>query len=479
MTWRRVRPAAVGVVGALAVGLGLGLGACHSAKPAATAPTTRTTAAATSSSSSSTATSAPTGPGRDWLTFGGASSRVGAVDPDRPMTSATKGWASDPVDGSVYAQPLLAGGLVIVATEADTVFAFERATGKQVWRTSLGTPVSGSTLPCGNIDPSGITSTPVVDPSGKTVYAAPFIAGSGGPHHELVALDVASGAVRWRRALDPPGLDPKVEQVRGALAWSGGRVYVPFGGLFGDCGPYKGAVMALDAGGSGPALSYVVPTSREGGIWAPAGPMVGADGSLFVSTGNTAARGGAFDGGNAVVRLTPDLKQADLFAPADWAALNNADKDLGSVSPVAAGAGRLFTAGKSGLAYLLDPARLGGIGHPVTSVHACGLAIGGAAVAGDHIVVSCADAMVGLARTGDSLKVAWSVPTTLPGPPTISRGVAWWFDRGGTLHGTALADGRQVTSMALGSTSRFASVAADGDHLFVAAGQWVRSIDLR
>ena len=48
----------------------------------------------------------------------------------------------------------------------------------------------------------------------------------------------------------------------------GGMVYVPYGGLYGDCGPYHGFVVGVKADGSGGLLSYAVPSGREaGGAW--------------------------------------------------------------------------------------------------------------------------------------------------------------------------------------------------------------------
>ena len=73
-----------------------------------------------------------------------------------------------------------------------------------------------SDLPCGNIDPSGITGTPVIDAAAATLYVVANL--RSGPHHELFALDLSDGTVRWHRAIDPPGLAPAVEQERGALA---------------------------------------------------------------------------------------------------------------------------------------------------------------------------------------------------------------------------------------------------------------------
>src|SRR5581483_1059938 len=101
----------------------------------------------------------------------------------------------------------------IVVTEANSVYALNRGTGAVVWQKNLGAAVSGKSLPCGNIDPSGITGTPVVDAGAGTIDVVAFLA--DGAHHELFALDLAGGAVRWHRPIDPPGLSPKVEQERG------------------------------------------------------------------------------------------------------------------------------------------------------------------------------------------------------------------------------------------------------------------------
>src|SRR5439155_3855205 len=70
------------------------------------------------------------------------------------------------IEGHVYAQPLYwlpAGektGRVIVATESNLVYALDAATGSQIWKAKLAPSVPRSNLPCGNIDPDGITGTP-------------------------------------------------------------------------------------------------------------------------------------------------------------------------------------------------------------------------------------------------------------------------------------------------------------------------------
>ncbi len=53
----------------------------------------------------------------------------------------------------IYAQPLVIGDQVVVATEGNTVATLDASTGAVVWSTNLGTPVPRSDLPGGNMDP--------------------------------------------------------------------------------------------------------------------------------------------------------------------------------------------------------------------------------------------------------------------------------------------------------------------------------------
>ena len=72
-------------------------------------------------------------------------------------------------EGHLYAQPLYwrssgaAGGVLIVASESNIVTAIDAASGNTVWTRSLGRPAPLSAFGCGNIDPLGITGTPVID----------------------------------------------------------------------------------------------------------------------------------------------------------------------------------------------------------------------------------------------------------------------------------------------------------------------------
>ncbi len=84
--------------------------------------------------------------------------------------------------GHVYAQPLywqVPGSnkaMLLVATEANVVEALDAETGKQLWRRSLGSPVSRSALLCGNISPLGITGSPVIDEATQAIYLDAAIA---------------------------------------------------------------------------------------------------------------------------------------------------------------------------------------------------------------------------------------------------------------------------------------------------------------
>src|SRR5207253_2005358 len=86
---------------------------------------------------------------------------------------------------------------------------------------------------------------------------------------------------------------------------------------------------------------------REGGIWAPGGAVVDPAGNLYVAVGN--AEGSGFNYGNSVIKLAPDLRELDYWAPSNWAALNAGDVDVGSVAPALLQDGLLFQAGKAGI----------------------------------------------------------------------------------------------------------------------------------
>lgn len=285
------------------------------------------------------------------------------------------------IAGHIYAQPLYWSGgpgqaLLLIATEEDTVYALDASTGRTIWRRTLARPVPLDTLPCGDIDPLGITGTPAIDPRRRAIYLDALVrsGASGTPRHELFGLALANGAtlpgwpVDVGAALARQGrtFSARVQGERGALLILGDTLYVPYGGRDGDCGRYHGWVVGAPLADPARLRSWHT-GARAGGIWAPAG--VSSDGrSLFVATGNT-MRARRWSGGEAVIRLPPSLEfsgtPTDYFAPRDWQALDERDADLGGTAPLVFDVGSahyVLALGKDGNAYLLDRGALGGIG---------------------------------------------------------------------------------------------------------------------
>ena len=199
-----------------------------------------------------------------------------------------------------------------------------------------------------------------------------------------------------QRDLDSPtgGNQPAYNQQRPGLAIDGGRVYATFGGLSGDCGAYQGSVVSAPLSGNGPLTSWRTPTTREGAIWAPGGPVVGPNGDLWISIGNGASESGAaYDGSDSVTELSLALQRLAYFAPSTWAADNAGDLDLGSTQPVLAADNSVFIVGKRGTGYLLSAAVPGGIGGQLAEQDICE-AYGTAAVTGSTVYEPCrADGM--------------------------------------------------------------------------------------
>ncbi len=381
-----------------------------------------------------------------------------------PLGRLRRAW-SRALDGAVYAEPLAVGGLLIVATENDTVYALDPIDGRVVWQRHLGTPVPLSTLPCGDINPLGITGTPAYDPATGLVY---LVAEVTGPRHLLFALDVRDGRVVWSRDVDVPFSTPLATQQRTALAIGSGMVYFGFGGLWGDCGAYRGAVVGVPATGRGPTITYEVPTAREGAVWATAGPVMDAHGNLYVATGNGAANQPPYDGTDSVLELTPQLRLRSRFAPARWAQDNATDLDLGSVSPTLLADGYVFIAGKSGIGYVLRQSALGGIGHPVSSAPVCA-SFGGTAFVGSTVYVPCADGIRAVAvGRGGGITVLWHTGAGASGPPVVGGGAVWSVNTGtGVLDALAPRSGAVRAAVALGPVPHFVTPTLWGDRVFV------------
>jgi outer membrane protein assembly factor BamB len=342
--------------------LTLVLSACSGggAPPSATTPGDPTSTAAGPTS---------TGGLAPWPGYHADQARTGAVGGPSPG-AVRRAWTAN-LGGAVRGQPLVLADRVVAATETDRVVALDPASGRVLWSVSLGRPLTGvaDAVGCGNIDPLGVTGTPVYDPATGTVYAVAEVAdGDRAIHHQLVGLDAATGGQRFSAAVDPPlppGESPLQLLQRPGLALANGRVYVAYGGHLGDCGHYHGWVVGASTVNPSDQVAFQVAPDGEGGaIWQSGGaPAVDADGNVYVSTGNSTPFPGDTDPGQwaeSVVKLSPSLQPLASFK--DRAA--GGDEDLSTGNPVLLPDGTVFAVGKTDVGYLLD----GGDLHQVAAI---------------------------------------------------------------------------------------------------------------
>ena len=312
------------------------------------------------------------------------------------------------VDGDVYAQPLLLGGVeipgkgrhdvVFIATEHDSVYAFDAYGNPStpLWQLSFlkkgDSTVASYAVQCPFIVPEvGITSTPVIDARSGTLYVltrtAQFHLTSPYTYRQqLHALAVTTGVEKFGGPVEihasVPGrgdgskngnveFEPLRENSRAGLLLANGTVYLTWASSC-DVGPYHGWVVAYDAQTlKQKAVFNTSPDADDSGIWASdTGPAADKDDNVFVATGNGSfdvAKGGR-DFGDSLVKLHFDgqgLRPIDYFAPFDANELDRNDDDLGSGGPMllpdqpGAHPHLVVVGGKAPLIYVLDRDHLG------------------------------------------------------------------------------------------------------------------------
>ncbi len=221
------------------IALLLALAACTSGPPHQSAPATTGAASA-----------AADGSATNWLQYHGNQARTGAVAGLPAAGRLSIAW-SRKLGAAVSGQPLVIGSTVVAATEEDDVYGLSRTSGAVLWKRRVGIPIPVGDQPCGNLNPLGILSTPVYDPQTRLVYV---VAQDGRSGHLLAGLTLA-GRIAFRRAVPSPDHEPFYDQQRGALALTGGRIYVVFGGHYGDCGPYRGTVIGIPVRAQGATVN--------------------------------------------------------------------------------------------------------------------------------------------------------------------------------------------------------------------------------
>jgi hypothetical protein len=272
-------------------------------------------------------------------------------------------------DGKVDGQPLFVTSLsiggtahdvVYVVTEHDSVYAYDANSFAQLWKVSL---IGSGEAPsddhgCQDITPEiGITSTPVIDRSRGTngvLYAVAMTKDSGGYHHRLHALDLATGAEvlggPTEIAATYPGngagsvngvitFNPSLHTERAALTLVGGNIYM---GWTAHCmgGSYTGWMMAYSADTlKQTSVINITPNGSQGSIWMAGSGMASDGTSLYVVDGNGTfgttlnAAGFPADGdyGDSMMKLSlGNLQVTDYFAMSDVVTQAATDNDFGS-----------------------------------------------------------------------------------------------------------------------------------------------------
>jgi hypothetical protein len=317
---------------------------------------------------------APTPAGTDVVTYKNDLLRTGQNLTETVLTPANVNAASFgllhnlPVDAKVEAQPLYlsqltvgaaAHNVVFVATENDSVYAFDADSGATLWQVSLlgSGEMAGDDQGCGQISPSmGITATPVIDRAAGAIFLVAMSKdGSGNYHQRLHALDVTSGKERLGGPVDitatfgSTSFTPKPYAERAGLLLSHGTVYTSWTSHC-DFGTYGGWIIGFNESTLAPAGALNVAPGASGSgfanegpsIWmSGGGPAADADGNVYVLTANgrfeTSLDASGFptggDYGNSFVKIAPNgstLSVADYFTLSSEVTESTNDADLGS-----------------------------------------------------------------------------------------------------------------------------------------------------
>src|SRR5579863_2688894 len=280
-----------------------------------------------------------------------------------------------PADGQIYAQPLYVPGVtinggvhnvVILATENDSVYAYDAdLSGAPLWKASMVDAAHGAgsgetalqtatTTGCSDMQPQiGITSTPVIDPTSKTVYVEAKSTDGTNYFHRLHALDLLTGnekspgPVKIVATVSGTGdgslngqlsFDNLHQLNRPGLLLLNGTIYIAYASHC-DASPYHGWLFAYDAATFAQKSVYVTtPNGGLGGFWMTGtGVSADASGNIFIASGN-----GDFDMTKVPVETSDTIMKLgttneiltllDYFTPQNQAALGegNNDVDVGS-----------------------------------------------------------------------------------------------------------------------------------------------------
>lgn len=418
------------------------------------------------------------------------------------------------VDGDVYAQPLVFRNQLIVATENNSVYAFDATTLSPTprWHVNLGTPLSFRDVRCPFIRPTvGITPTPVIDSVTGSIYVLARTTSEQSLHrlsvrdgHDLtpaVAIHASVSGTGIDAANGVLSFDPLRENPRAALLLDRGVVYLSWASSC-DVAPYHGWVIGYDAKTlKQRAVFNASPDGAEAGVWqGDAGLAADSAGHIYAATGN-----GSFGGrnyGSSILQLSPTLQVTDFFTPSNQAELTKNDEDLGSSGPVLVPPRLLVVTGKDGMTYVVDRRSMGKFGasdagRAVQAFRTSNGGFGAAAYWNHTVYIWGSDDVLrayALSDRGLTLRESSPVKATDPGStPTVSAngdrdGIVWaietrtWNgqDRPAVLHAFDAADVHdEIFRGAGGLATRFAIPTVAAGRVYLGAKGEVDVFGLR
>jgi hypothetical protein len=310
------------------------------------------------------------------------------------------------VDDQVYAQPLIAGNVIIannkhnvayLATVNNSVYAYDGDNGKLYWKKNFtaqgmrppkNTDMTGA---CGgqyqdfsgNI---GIVGTPVIDSASQAIYFVTRSTDGTSFVQHLHSVNIITGdelsdsPVQITATYSGNGdgsvnnvltFDAQRQNQRQALTLLNGVVYVSFSSHC-DWGPYHGWILGYDSKSLKQSIVYNdTPNGINGGIW-ESGMGMAADGqgNLYIVVGNgTVGEGNnpssLTNRGESALKLTPGgstLKISSFFTPYNYQTLEDYDLDYGSMGAfLIPNSNFYFTGCKDGNIYLLNKDNMGGL----------------------------------------------------------------------------------------------------------------------
>jgi len=442
----------------------------------------------------------------DWTTYHHDDQRTAdaVMAPGKTFTSFTPAWTWHIPQGisaqTLYGEPLIAGGVVYVASNSNWVYALSASSGKLLWQVRVGPPEhSQGNGVCGDIRPYlGIVSTPVIDLSRQELFVVAAIATDTDhriPVRTLFGLNLQTGAIELSRDVEPqPGSPNPYLLQRAALAEVDNQIVIGFGGNDGDCGNYHGWLVSTAADSSSTAVHRYKVTSDKvnpgddgGAIWmGGAAPTIDTSGNLLVATGNSnwyqdcpSGVGAPFDDSDSVLSLSPTMGLLDYFEPSSFGYDNCHDLDLGSGAPQLLEAGLVLQIGKTHVGYLLHADNLGHATAPAGSFTVCsgGQDNGAAAIISQTatqsvLAVPCSSGLEKVTISSSpsvSGSVNWTVSST--GPPILAEGDLFAIEPS-TSNSTLVElspSGTIVRQRQIGPVMNHFATPAAGDGILVAA----------